>query len=466
MGARLGIRLQLTLAILFSVTIASFLLAGLVIYANDNLEHALYALHVDQELEEFAEHLEADPQTALRQSTAMQVYLRSREAEKPLPERFSRMAPGRYHDLIADGRFYHLAVQDVGRDRVYVAMDVTEFERKEARLERIILAGATLIPLAAIWVWLWLSYRLTRPLTELANAVARVDPRRRNVRLSGMFRGREIQSIAREFDRYMERLDGFVEREQEFTGAASHELRTPLTVIATACDLLVSTSGITDKQARTVARIERAAKDMMELITALLFLARDRSIELHDAGDPTCLARAAQQVVDDYRAVQRERNIEIQMALYGSDTVRAPASLVSIVLGNLLRNALAFAEARVAVAVSGLQVRINDDGPGIEPDLLDHVFERHVRGSKSRGSGLGLYLVKHICERYGWAVTLESHEDKGTVAAVDFAHGRPDRGQPASGTGVQPYHPLPLVAGFRPARHRFRHGVKRPMACG
>ena len=420
---RLSLRVQVAAAILLSVTVSSLLFAGSLLYANGELEHALYNVYTTQELKQVRGQLQQDESAPLPHNTSRtHVYLRSRASERPVPELFAHKGPGTYANLFLNGRFYHLKVQDLKDDRIYVAMDVSEFERKESRLRMIIIGGAVMAPLAGFWAWLGLSRRLTRSLTELAHAVERIDPKRRRVRLAGTFQGYEVEQIAAGFDRYMERLDSFVEREQLFTAAASHELRTPLSVIFTAADLLKVDSGLSSRQAAAVGRIHRAAQDMIELTGTLLFLARDATVKSQDSSVQCDLAATLRRIVDNYRGLAADNNVALEVDIGRGDVLAAPESAVSIVLGNLLRNAIAFSpKAAVQVRLAGCRVDIVDSGPGIAPELLEQVFERNSRSRNSHGAGLGLYLAKNVCDRYGWNVMLRSQPGAGTRASVEFS---------------------------------------------
>src|SRR5690606_22468322 len=138
-------------------------------------------------------------------------------------------------------------------------------------------------------------------------------------------------------DRYMERLDGFVEREQLFTAAAAHELRTPLAVIQGATEVLAEQSGLPPTAERATRRLERAIREMREYIEALLFLSRE---ERRDADEQaSCeVGRIVGQLVDDYRSLQQRKGLHWSMAAADELWLDVPPALPAIVVSNLLRN--------------------------------------------------------------------------------------------------------------------------------
>ena len=94
--------------------------------------------------------------------------------------------------------------------------------------------------------------------------------------------------------------------------------------------------------------------------------------------------------------------------------------MITIVIGNLLRNAIAHTDkGNIHVSLIDGNVSIEDTGRGISEEDLERVFERHY-STNSEGSGMGLYIVKSICDRYGWKIDLRSRLGKGTTAALTF----------------------------------------------
>jgi signal transduction histidine kinase len=118
-------------------------------------------------------------------------------------------------------------------------------------------------------------------------------------------------------------------------------------------------------------------------------------------------------------------------------TVARP--LLSIALGNLLRNACTYTEqGHVSVTLTASEVRIDDTGPGIPPEEMDCLFGRDLGCRRTvRGEGIGLPLVKRIADGQGWRIAVESHAGQGASFRLRFA---PDRDTPPSGHSEQSVH--------------------------
>jgi signal transduction histidine kinase len=91
-------------------------------------------------------------------------------------------------------------------------------------------------------------------------------------------------------------------------------------------------------------------------------------------------------------------------------------------VSNLVRNAFSYTDAgTVRILQDERRLVVEDSGRGIPGDAFYQVFLRHFRGAASEGAGIGLFLVKRICDRYGWRIRLDSRENRGTTVTVDFA---------------------------------------------
>ena len=332
-----------------------------------------------------------------------------------LPRELAALSTGVHEDVTVSGRNYFVAAQDVGQTRLYLLLDTQRVDALEGNVIAVAsLVGLAALALAAV-VGLALSRAVMRPVTELANEVARLDPSRRNEKLKRGFAIREVGVIAAAFDDYMERLERVLEREQAFTEDASHELRTPLAIISSAGELLSEEPGLSAGGRQRVLRIRRASTHMQSLIEALLFLARG---EGGDRAQPCALDQVVREAVEIVAASAAAKSLELHIEVEPVTVTGAPAMIASVV-NNLLLNAVNFTQnGLIEVKLTPAELLVRDTGIGIPPQDLSRIFERRYRGSHSRGLGLGLYLVNRICERLGWAIDTESAEGLGTTFRI------------------------------------------------
>jgi signal transduction histidine kinase len=230
----------------------------------------------------------------------------------------------------------------------------------------------------------------------------------------------ELGALATAFDRYLGRLRAFIERERAFTADVSHELRTPLAVIQGAAEIEAENPDLSPRQRQRALRIQRAAQEMAEIITALLALAREEGGPV--AQDLCPLAEVVRNGAERYRHLIAQRPVELVVEVAAEPRVPADRALVRIVVANLIRNALEHTDqGQVLIRLEEGRLLVRDTGRGIAAAQLSRLFQRHYKGSASQGEGIGLSLTKRICDRYGWEIEVESEEGRGTEVRLLFA---------------------------------------------
>lgn len=418
MRRRHSLRLRVAVAFAwFGALVSILLVAGLYLAAHD-VSQRLIDQTLRAELEDYMARRARNPHSLPPATVTLRGYVNpSGGAQADPPEGIRELAPGQ-HEIRLEGTPYRVVVADRDGARFYLLFNEESQRLREQRFLGYLVAGALLMTLLSAAGGLWLAGRVIAPVTELAREVSRAEPGN-PPRLDLEEQPKdEIGELTGAFDRYLSRLSAFIERERAFAADASHELRTPLSVIRGAAEVLAEDSGLTPAQHTRVARIERAAAEMSELITALLLLAREQDAPVEE---PCDAAQTVRDCVDRHRALAAGRRTEVQLALDAAPRLEVPPALLAIVVGNLVRNAVAHTEGgMVNVRLDLDRLVVSDTGIGIRHEELGRVFQRYYRGAASAGAGIGLSLVKRICDRYGWQIALESREGAGTTATLLF----------------------------------------------
>ena len=413
--AQLNLRQRIAGTMMVMVTAAGLLLAVWALLANRRLElNVTYDL-LSEELTHYQQRLHQDPGTEPLQSAQLRIY-RSRDIAE-LPREIARYAPGTYGPVRINKRYMRVLVRDTEFGRLYITYDITT-QLVEQRIAAGILAiGLITTILLTAWLAYTLSGRLVDPVKQLANRLSDIDPRDRRLRIAGEFVGNELAPIASSIDTFLERLDGFVEREQSFTATASHELRTPLAVIQGAVELLVEQHAGDAQSQKALARIQRAVREMADFTDALLLLSREERSE-NNAERICDISALLPRIVDDQHATSPQQQLVVDMDATQPVRVAAPDTMVAMVIGNLIRNALQHSGGR------GVQCYLTPDtftvsNHGHIPD--DQLRQLFTRGYTTRtgGHGMGLYLARRICDRYGWQISLRN-EGNDVTAQVLF----------------------------------------------
>jgi len=213
------------------------------------------------------------------------------------------------------------------------------------------------------------------------------------------------------------------EQRRSFLADVAHELRTPLSVIRGQAEAIAD--GVYPGDAAHLAPILDATEALDRLVDDL------RTMVLSDAGnlvlhkEQTDMGALLHDTVESFRAQADSAGVSLSADLASDLPVLEvdPTRLRSAV-GNLLSNAIRHTprggSVRVSTSAVGglLTTTVTDSGEGIPPELLDHVFERFVKGPDSSGSGLGLAIAHDIITAHGGTVTIESVLGSGTTVKV------------------------------------------------
>jgi signal transduction histidine kinase len=342
-----------------------------------------------------------------------------------LPFGWQKLDAGVHEILDVDNqgrmRPYKLAVYKDNDVWAYLRFDMSSQKLSERQLLTVLGGCVLLFGIFSIVIGFWLSARVMSPVVDLARRVRAMSKTGRPEPLKTHFANDEVGQVASALDDYSTRLTELVERDREFNADVSHELRTPLAVIASTTELLQGSPDLTDKLRERLRRIERAVRQSTELTDALLLLSR-RERQAPTDGETTDVARVVEQVVDVQRPHLGNKPVSVRVDIEEPLAAAAPSSVVAVALGNLVGNAFKYTQAgEVVVTVGHGRVAVEDTGPGIAADDAEKLFERGVRGtSAGKGAGLGLAIVRRLCELYGWRVALAPRPQGGAVATLEF----------------------------------------------
>lgn len=412
--AQLSLRARIAGTMIALLAVAGLILSGWAYLADERLKRNITLDLLSEELTHFEQRMHADRGAEPLRSARLSIYRSSDLSE--LPRHIARLKPGEMHRVRSGGRLLDVLVRDGDFGRLYITYDVTTYATQEKLALLVLGLGVVAVVIIAGLAATAISRRLVEPITALADRLTQIDPGQRHVRIGAQFAGNELEPIARSIDTFMERLDGFVEREQSFTATASHELRTPLAVMRGAVELLETQTIGRPGAGKAIARIQRAVREMTEFTDALLALSREpQSIA---PAETTCDVYAVlARVVEDQRSVAPEKNIVMDLR-GGQLRVAAPESMVAMTLGNLVRNAVQHGTgADVLCRSQGRELVVSNAGE-LPAGQLENIPPRFT--SHPGGHGMGLYLVRRICERYGWAIRLEN-AGGGVTATIAFA---------------------------------------------
>ncbi len=283
--------------------------------------------------------------------------------------------------------------------------------------------------LVALYLALWFAYRFSHraisPITWLAKQVNQFDLS--STDFSAVKKERlpfdadgEIQILSDAILHLGERLEAFISRERNFTRDASHELRSPLTVINIAADMLLSEQELPPPAKNSVMRIKRASADMEELTKAFLLLARESDHAL--SNEIICINEILEEEIERAMILVEDKPLTINYQADFRIKLWASNKVLSILLGNLIRNAVLYTdEGNIDILLKKNSVLIKDSGQGIPEQKMGEIFKPYYRGkSDNTGYGVGLTIVKRLSDRFNWPITIDSTVGTGTTIEIKF----------------------------------------------
>jgi heavy metal sensor kinase len=280
---------------------------------------------------------------------------------------------------------------------------------------------------------LFLANRALKPIGQIAQMT-------RQVRISGDLTQRihyqgtaddELARLATMFDEMLDSLQVNFEQQKRFTADASHELRTPLTTLKGRLQVTLNQSRSNENYVETLQAIEHEVDRLIRLSTDLLLLSRLEQnhqavdFELVDLSDFVVAIAAQIKPLAELKQLEFVAHIVPDLRVLGS-----PDHLIRLFL-NLLDNAVKYTPDQGRVVLEAgvrngvVVVSVADNGIGILPEHLPHLFERFYRVDKSRsrsmgGTGLGLAIAQEIVYRHHGTISVDSRPGEGTTLTVTF----------------------------------------------
>lgn len=204
---------------------------------------------------------------------------------------------------------------------------------------------------------------------------------------------------------------------ERFVKDIAHELNTPVSALRMSTERMLAETRCDTKRLRYISVSTRQLYDIYRSLAYLNF-ERDLPSER-----PSDLAEALRKAVAYYSPLAEMKHIVIDLTVDSDATCRIPENRLALLFGNLIGNAIKYSpsQAHIAISLHGIRFRIADRGIGIDKARQKEIFESYVRGTDySGGFGIGLSVVRRICDNYDIALSLASEKGEGTTFTLDF----------------------------------------------
>ncbi len=349
------------------------------------------------------------------------------ETVQDLTERLTSAQPGEpvFLRLDDDRAAAALALERDGERFVVLASTLAQ-PSGESHLEELmhevteeirwVLVGIAAILFAALLA----TRRALAPLRRVSGEAEAIGPGSANMRLSTGQLPTEIVPLVHAVNEAFDRLDQGYRAQRDFSSNVAHEVRTPLAVLRSAIDRLEDGS-LQSELRDDVQRLEQMFEQLIDLSRAeALGVTTFGEVDLH---------RVALGVAQDMGVPAMRDGKQLAVTGAGRVHVTGHAGLLTIALGNLVRNAITYTdgegEIEIEICENPAGWRVLDRGPGIPDDQKSQLFQRFRRGATGgrAGAGIGLAIVKSVAEAHGATVSVADRAGGGSVFSFLFRVG-------------------------------------------
>jgi signal transduction histidine kinase len=408
MPARLSIRKRIFTGLLSLGLLSSFGFALTIKMSTDYMEHEFLQSTFADELKAIKQSQE-NGEIWLPRSTHTYGFLASRGQ---VPSEFIDYPEGEYHEVVWGQQSYQLYVTPVGNDTLYLALEIEAIERYEETLNIVLIVLVIGLSLFSLWVALWFTSLIARPVTELAQNVENLGAS--DTELPGSVQDTDLAAIERSINNYLGLIQDHLRREKLFSGMASHELRTPISTIRSSVETLIENIIPADKkQFQRAQRIQRASLEMQYITESLLSLIK-QDIEDFTERAPYALSLLLEEIIEDHRSLLRNENVSLSLKVEAASESTIKPELIRIIVGNLLRNALqCTSRGEVRVTLAPQKISIRDSGYGSPSEVIKWVNDPSSNALPHTNTGIGLIIVVRLCKHLKLKISAASQPTGG-----------------------------------------------------
>jgi len=290
-----------------------------------------------------------------------------------------------------------------------------------------ILWAVVLSGMVALLIALWFAYRTTQPIHNFVDSVKQLEDGQWGYQIQVM-RHLEFETLRMAFNRLSHNLEEQKQLRIQTSNDIAHELNTPLNLLRLEVQSLVD--GL-QKPEEVMPYLDNEIKTLSKLINDLLFLTQGDTAQQMIDNEAVDLNSLVSDIVQRLQQMALNKSSHIQLELDDVPSVFAQVVLLERAISNLITNAIQHTPARSTVTVvtevtlSSVLLHVKDDGDGIPPEHIPHIFERFYRvdGSRSNltvGRGLGLAITRHILTQFDGEIRVTSEVGKGACFTIEF----------------------------------------------
>ncbi|MEX1232081.1 MAG: HAMP domain-containing sensor histidine kinase [Planctomycetaceae bacterium] len=352
------------------------------------------------------------------------------EATFPVPPVDSQ-APSTFQNYRLVFRRLTSQYHQVGAIRV--GSSLTFLGEDLAIIDRFVLLAAGFVLILAPLSGYLLAGRTVRSIGDIIQTAARLRPSHLNERLPIRGTGDELDQLAKTVNGLLDRIATYLEQKRDFLANAAHELRTPLAAIRSSVEVALNSNRSSEEYQELLIDIIDEGSALETLVNQLLLISESEAEKIKSDFDAVAFHEVVQKAVDMFVGVAETRDITLEAHIPKPLTVPGIRGHLRQLVNNLIDNAIKYTPSGGTVTVtlaadsqSGMvQLDVQDNGIGIAPEDLPHIFDRFYRAERSRargqeivGTGLGLSICQAVVSAHNGTITCRSSAETGTCFTV------------------------------------------------
>jgi signal transduction histidine kinase len=312
-----------------------------------------------------------------------------------------------------------------------IAMSLEEENVVLENLRLVLFISALAVLLFLFFITRYIAGRSIRPIIRITETTSQISRENLGSRIQLPMNYDELFVLSETINNLLDRIEKAVEREKQFTSDASHELRTPLAVIKGNLEVLIRKPREKEEYEKTINYCISEVNRMNNLVDQLLLLARFENRQIVLDTQKVALNEIILESLERLSPIIKERNTAINFKFDALFPVTIDAYKASIIIENILSNAIKYSEINGIVDIvlshetGNVQCRITDYGIGISASDMQNIYGQFYRVKPTahpdvKGTGIGLSIVKRLCELLGVAINIQSSEQQGTIVTLLF----------------------------------------------
>ena len=302
-------------------------------------------------------------------------------------------------------------------DGSYIYLGLSE--RDELRVLRNLRARFILLWLLLVLlgfgIVFYATHRMLSHVREITEAASRIGHTDLSARVPTMTRRDEVGNLALTLNHMLDRIEISMHQLHTITDSLAHDLRSPLTAIRGKLEMSLS-SGTEDVHSEQVVSVIEELDRLTDFLNKSLDVAEAKADALRLTRSEIDLEELLRIMIDLYEPSMSEKGLQSSLQSNGPLKVEADAALLHRMIANLFDNCKV--NLLLKEEGAGVSLTLEDDGPGFDPEVLPHLFERRIKGRESTGHGLGLAFVDAVARAHGGAVAASNRKQGGARLVV------------------------------------------------